>query len=409
METQKRYEFLLVGIMFFTWGTLYLDRMTVLFIAPYIAPDLHLSSLQIGQLAAVLSVTWAISGLGFGLVSDRVGCRPVLIPMIFAFSAMSVLSGLAQNFHQLLAARALMGLAEGPCWSVMNSIVERSSTPQTRARNVGLVLGAASIVGLAVTPVISTQIAAHDGWRLAFMVAAAPGVIGGILVWMFIKEPSRQNDEGIVEHRIALRDLPSLFGTRNIILCSIASAGFIWWLVLQNIFGPIFITSMMHESGTTAGFLLGAAGLGSYIIGSFGPSFANRFGRRQVLIVFAAASFFLPLAIIYPPLYGHLWLLAGILFCTQGALAISALVMVLIPTASVPVRLSASAIGLVTMVGEIIGSTFAPVFAGNLVPVYGLAFPLELSAAGMIPVILAALFIKERRPAVASLSPLAAE
>jgi predicted MFS family arabinose efflux permease len=409
MATQKRYEFLLVGIMFFTWGALYLDRMTVLFIAPYIAPDLHLSSLQIGQLAAVLSVTWAISSLLFGLLSDRIGRRRVLVPMIFAFSVMSVLSGLAQNFHQLLIARALMGLAEGPCWSVMNSIVERSSTPQTRARNVGLVLGAASIVGLAITPIISTQIAAHYGWRWAFMVAGAPGLIGGILVWLFIKEPSRQNDEGIMDHAIQWRDLPSLFGTRNIVLCSIASAGFIWWLVLQNIFGPIFITTVMHQAGTTAGFLLGAAGLGSYIIGSFGTILTNRFGKRQVLIFFAATSFFLPLAIIYPPLYAHLWLLAGILFCTQGALVISALVMVLIPTASVPVRLSASAIGLTTMVGEIVGSTFAPVFAGNLIPAYGLAFPLELSAAGMIPVIIAALFLKEQRVAATKLSAVAAE
>jgi predicted MFS family arabinose efflux permease len=409
MATQKRYEFLLVGIMFFTWGALYLDRMTVLFIAPYIAPDLHLSSLQIGQLAAVLSVTWAISSLLFGLLSDRVGRRRVLIPMIFFFSMMSFFSGLAQNFGQLLVARALMGFAEGPCWSIMNSIVERSSTPQTRARNVGLVLSAASLVGLAVTPIISTQIATHYGWRWAFMVAGAPGLIGGILVWLFVKEPSRQNDDGVVEHVMQLRDLPSLVGTRNILLCSLAAAGFIWWLVLQTIFGPIFITQVMHESGTTAGFLLGAAGLGSFIIGSAGPGFATRFGKRQVLIVFAAASFFLPLAIIYPPLYAHLWLLAGILFCTQGALAISALVMVLIPTASVPVRLSASAIGLVTMVGELIGSTVAPVLAGNLVPTYGLAFPLELSAAGMVPVILAALFLKERRVPAVNLTAVAAE
>ena len=60
------YEFGLVVLMFFTWGTVFLDRMSVLYLAPYIAPDLHLTHAQVGLLASSLAVAWAVAGLVFG-------------------------------------------------------------------------------------------------------------------------------------------------------------------------------------------------------------------------------------------------------------------------------------------------------------------------------------------------------
>jgi predicted MFS family arabinose efflux permease len=392
MNAQSRYEWGLVALMFCVWGTLFLDRLNVLFVAPYIAPALHISSLQIGQLAAIIAVTWAISTLVFGIISDRVGRRVVLIPMIFAFSILSCVSGLAQNFHQLLLARALMGIAEGPCWSVMNAIVTESSSPATRGRNVGLVVSAAGLVGLAIAPVMGTQIASHFGWRASFFVAGAPGLVLGVIAMFYVREPVR--GDATESHKLRLADIPTLLGNRNVLLCCLGGIGFISWLFLQSAFGPLFITAAMHQDPRTAGLLLGAAGLGSFIFGFVGPSFANRFGQRKVVLVFAVLSFFLPLALIYPPLYAHLPLLAAILFCTQGGQAITALVIVLIPTSSVPVRLAASAIGLVTMFGEIFGSAVAPIVVGGLIPRFGLAFPLEVASASMLLVMLCAALLK---------------
>src|SRR5271163_3781250 len=111
MSSSRRYERTLVGILFFTWGAVFLDRMSPLYLAPYFAPEFHLSREQIGTLASVLAIAWAASTFFFGAVSDRVGRRPVLIPAVFAFSALSWVSGLAHSFHQLLFIRALMGIA----------------------------------------------------------------------------------------------------------------------------------------------------------------------------------------------------------------------------------------------------------------------------------------------------------
>jgi predicted MFS family arabinose efflux permease len=392
---QKRYEWGLVSIMFFTWGTLFLDRMTLLYIAPYIIPDLHLDGEQVGQLAAITAITWAISTLVFGALSDRIGRRKVMIPMIFIFSIMSFLSGLAQTFGELMLARALMGVAEGPCWSIMNAIVERSSSPQTRTRNVGIVVSAAALVGMGLAPVLSTQVAAVYGWRAAFFVAGAPGLVMGVLMIIFVKEPPRVSDSGVHDHEFRFADLGLLLKNRNVLLSCVGACGFVGWLLLLNIFAPLYMTQVMHCSPTEAGFLMGAAGLGSFVLGTSGAWIAHRMGRRTILLLFAALSCLLPLALLTPALYQVPMLLAGILFLTQGGQAITALIMVLIPAASVPVRLIASAVGLATMCGEIVGATLMPVWAGKMAVTHGLGVALQMAAASMAVVFLAALFVRE--------------
>jgi sugar phosphate permease len=61
MDYSKRYESTLAAILFLTWGTVFLDRMSLLYLSPYIVPEFHLSHSQVGMLASVLAITWAVS------------------------------------------------------------------------------------------------------------------------------------------------------------------------------------------------------------------------------------------------------------------------------------------------------------------------------------------------------------
>lgn len=405
MDYSKRYERRLVAIMFLTWGTVFLDRMTQLYLAPYFAPDLHLGPEAIGILASVLAITWAVSSFGFGAISDRVGRRPILIPMVVIFSLLSWVTGLARNFQQLVITRGLMGAAEGPCWSVMNAVVEQSSHPKRRGRNVGIVVSAAAAIGLALAPVLSTQVAARFGWRTAFFVAGIPGLILAFVIWKFVKEPAvfmpaDGPQDGIHGHRLTLQDIGRVFRYRNIWLCCVGNAGFVAWLILQNAFGPLYITAVAHQAPTTAGFLLGAAGVGSFFVGMAFPILSDWIGRKPVLLAASALSVLLPLAIAYLPLYRHLWLLAVVLGCTQGGQALAALLMVLVPTETVPRALAATAIGLVTLFGEIFGSVIAPALAGALAKMHGLAIPMYMAAGGAALAFVASLLLSETHTSV---------
>jgi predicted MFS family arabinose efflux permease len=215
------------------------------------------------------------------------------------------------------------------------------------------------------------------------------------LIWRFVREPKRAQEDGREERHPTLGGYFSILRFRNVWLCCIGAGGFISWLFLQNVFAPLYITEVMHQPGTTAGFLLGAAGLGSFFIGLVFPGLSDRWGRKPTILFLAFISTLLPIALYLPVLYDHLWLLAAILFFTQGGQAIAALIMVLVPAESVPPQFSATAIGLSTLVGEIIGATIAPAAGGAMAERFGLGMPLLMGAASTVVLFLVALFIRE--------------
>jgi predicted MFS family arabinose efflux permease len=393
MNSSRRYETALVGILFVSWGTVFLDRMSQMYLAPYFAPEFHLSHEQVGSLASALAISWAASTFVFGALSDRVGRKPVLIPAMFAFSLLSWMSGLAQSFHQLLLIRALMGIAEGPTWSIITALIEESSQPSRRGRNIGMVVSAAALVGLAAAPVLTTQVAERWGWRPAFFVAGIPGLLMGFLAWKFVNEPARNSTTA--QGKPSLIEYVSILRFRNIWLCCLGAAGFMSWLFALNVFAPLYITEVAHESATTAGFLLGASGLGSFFLGFLLPSLSDRVGRKPVLLLMSALAAAVPLAFLVPALYVYPLLLAAIVFVANTGQGIASLIMVLVPTESVPPQFRATSIGMTTLVGEIMGATGAPILAGALAEKHGLGLTLWLAAAGSGLLFLVSLFLRE--------------
>lgn len=391
MDGSRRYENTLIAILFFTWGTVFLDRMSQMYLAPYFAPEFHLNPEQIGTLASVLAITWAASTFLLGAVSDRVGRKAVLIPTVFVFSILSCLSASAHSFRELLFLRALMGLAEGPTWSIITALIEESSPPSRRGRNTGLVVSAAALVGLAAAPVLATQVAAHWGWRSGFLVAGIPGVLAGLLSWKFVREPERI----ITRQKPSWVEYVALLRHRNVWLCCIGAAGFMSWLFALNVFAPLYITQVVHQPATMAGFLLGASGFGSFFLGFLMPSLSDRIGRKPVLLLMAAMAAAVPLAFLVPPLFMYPWMLAAIVCIANTGQGMASLIMVLVPTESVLPQFRATSIGLVTLVGEITGATSAPLLAGALAEKYGLSLTMWLAAAGSAVVFLVALSLRE--------------
>lgn len=168
------------------------------------------------------------------------------------------------------------------------------------------------------------------------------------------------------------------------------------WLFVLNAFAPLYITEVAHQPATTAGLLLGATGLGGFFLGFLLPSLSDRIGRKPVLLLMAAMSAIVPLAFLVPVLYVYPLILAAIIFVTNSGQGIASLIMVLVPTESVPAQFRATSIGLVTLAGEIIGATAAPVIAGALAEKYSLALTMWFAAGGSALLFLVVLFLREK-------------
>lgn len=396
---QKRYELRVVALMFFVWGLVFLDRMSVLFLAPFLVPELRLTNGQVGLLASVLAITWAFSGLLFGALSDRLGRRRVFLPLIFVFAASSWITGIARNIGQLLMVRGLMGVIEGAVFTNLTVVVDESSVPERRGGNVGTVVSAAALVSGGLGPIVITQIATRFGWRSAFWITAIPALILGLLLWRILLEPAVS-----IQHP-SLRQYFTILRHRNIVLTCIGACGFMTWLWVMGAFAPLYITHVANATPTMAGLIVGAGGVGGFIWGVLLPAWSDRIGRKPALIAIALLSTFVPLTYQVPYFQQHPWLMALAGFVANGGQAIAALILVLIPAESVPPMLAGTAIGLSSFMGEIVGGTLAPAISGAAADRFGLAAPLWIAACGGLLVIVVGMVIKERHWANTELAP----
>jgi MFS family permease len=185
------YETWLMVLLSVSFGFVFFDRNAMNFLAPFVAPQLHLSNTQVGALSSGFSLAWAMAGFLGGTLSDHLGRRKLPLVIAFVvFSACSFVSGIATSFLMLLGSRILMGLAEGPILPISQSLVALESDESRRGLNMGLMQNFGSnLLGSTVAPLVLVALASAYGWRAAFYVAGIPGLILAVLLWKYIREP----------------------------------------------------------------------------------------------------------------------------------------------------------------------------------------------------------------------------
>ncbi|MEZ5044783.1 MAG: MFS transporter [Saprospiraceae bacterium] len=356
------YENGIVLLMAFTFGCLFFDRLALNFLIPYVAKDLHLNNTQIGALAGGLSLAWAFSSyFTTAWAESRNKNKLTFILAVFLFSICSFGSGLAISFASLLIARVVMGFAEGPVIPLAQTFVERESTPSRLGLNVGILQAVGSaLFGSILAPVILVQIAENIGWRSAFYIAGAPGLLLGLIAWFYIK-PSTAERKG-VQASSAL-NFKELFHYHNIKWgIPAACCVFGWWFSFLPFISKYFMDTQGmsgDQMGKTMG-LLGVSGLLSSIIV---PAFSDKYGRKPALLVAIGAGILFPFAVYYLNGSGlHL----PAMFFTYFMMGTIPLVAAVVPSEAVPDHLKTKAIGLTTGIAEIIGGVLVPALAGVL-------------------------------------------
>jgi ACS family hexuronate transporter-like MFS transporter len=394
------YENALVLILGLTFGVVFFDRQAASNLVPFIKPDLRMSDTQVGLLGSALSFTWAISALGVGMISDRTGKRkPILIACVVGFSICSAISGWAPSFPVLAASRFFMGLLEGGVMPICLAIMAVESSQSRRGLNAGIVQnGFSNLVGNMMGPVVLTAIALAINWRTAFYLAAVPGLLCALAIWLWVKEPPPQRPEPgdlAVKHMSILQMLK----VRNVLICSLVSIFMVSWLINGFAFLPLVFVELRGLDKPTASYLMAALGICAFLGGALLPGVSDRIGRKPVMIFGCFASILTPMAALY--VQGPLWMLGACLFVGWIGNGIFPMFMGAIPGESLPRASIATAMGIVVGVGEILGGVVGPLVAGWLSDhtELGLQAPMYVMAACALIAGCLALLLKETAPA----------
>ena len=167
----------------------YLDRYVGAATLPLMLASLSISDAAGGLLQSAFILTYAIVCPFIGWAGDRSPRMRLAAAGVFVWSAATVASGLAPTYAVLLAARAIVGVGEASYAVVTPSLLSDCYPPERRARVLGIFY-AAIPVGSALGYVVGGLVGEHVGWREAFFVAGAPGVVLAFVLLM-LREPRR--------------------------------------------------------------------------------------------------------------------------------------------------------------------------------------------------------------------------
>jgi MFS family permease len=195
-----------VAVLTIAYMIAFADRHILSLLVQPIRQDLELSDTGVSLLGgAAFALFYSIMGLPLGRVADRSNRKRLVLLGVCAWSAMTVLCGLAKNFWQLFAARVGVGVGEAALSPAAYSMIADYFPPDRLGRAVSVYVmatsiggGLAMIIGGAVIQLVGSAPPVSLGvfgvvhaWQMAFFAVGLPGFLVALLV-LTVREPSRR-------------------------------------------------------------------------------------------------------------------------------------------------------------------------------------------------------------------------
>ena len=174
----------------------YLDRFVVSALVESLKrSELALSDTELGLLMTGFILVYMLASPVFGALGDR-GARPRLVAAgVLVWSAATTLAGFARSFATLFAARAAVGVGEAAYGTISPGLIADLFPRSARGRVMSIFF-AAIPVGAALGYVVGGLVDRALGWRAAFFVAGAPGLVLAFLCLRLRDPPRGGQDEG---------------------------------------------------------------------------------------------------------------------------------------------------------------------------------------------------------------------
>jgi len=399
------------GLLFASTIINYIDRQTLSVLAPFLKTEFNWTNSDYAKIVIAFRVAYTLGQTLFGRLLDRMGTRRGLTFTVVWYSLASMLTSLAMGLRSFAFFRFLLGAGESANWPAATKAVSEWFPKHERGWAVAL-FDSGSSIGGAVASVLVLWLYFHFGWRAAFVIPGALGLLW-LAAWRVIYHPleshprvsdaeremilrDRQADEPeeVTERKSArwvdLIMLPQTWG----VIFARALSDPVWFFITD--WYAIYLASKgVNPNGWLIAFVATflAADLGNFFGGGTSSWLIKRgwpVGRaRKAVVIFGGIG----MMFLIPTLFtSSVWALAGLFaFSTFAYAAFSTMALVLpsdlyrsesVATVS---GMSGTGAGIGTIISTyLIGYvsdrySFGPILiAASLIPLVGMALVLVL-------------------------------
>jgi MFS family permease len=277
------------------WALDAMDVQIYSFVIPTLISIWGLTRSQAGVIGTAALLVSAVGGWLGGWCADRYGRVRVLQIAILWFALFTLLSGLAQNFQQLLAARALMGLGFGGEWAAGAVLLGETMRPEHRGKALGFMQsgwalgwGAAALLYALLFSILPPA----SAWRVLFFVGFAPALLVFFLRRL-VREPEvylRSRELALTRDKTSFLDIFRPPYLRITVLGGLVGTGAQGGYNALSTWLPTFLRterglSVLNSSGYLAVLIVGS--FCGYLAGGY---LSDRIGRRMTFLLFAVSA-----------------------------------------------------------------------------------------------------------------------
>ena len=363
------------------------DRQVFNVVLPLIREDLGLSDVAIGSIATIFNLFYAVLVPIGGLVGDRFSRKWIVTGSILFWSVATMFTGLCNGFLMLVLMRSVATGGGEAFFGPANYSLLAQYHDRTRAFAMS-VHQTAYYIGIIISGYAAGYIGQLWGWRSAFYVFGAIGVIHGIVMAVRLKDKREEPSKAVAADSSApkpklLEGFRMVFTTPTALILTVCFAGLIFVLTGYLTWMPTYLFERFDMDLSGAGFhsmfythLFAFAGI--LIAGRV----SDRIGAKHPAGRMAMQGIGLLVAVPFIVMMGHsatLWVIylgfAGFGFARAFFDANTYTVLYDV----IPPRYHSSASSLMMMVGFGIGA-LAPVVLGAVKQAAGLSFGISMLA-----------------------------
>jgi MFS family permease len=169
----------------------YIDRQIISILAVPMSAELKLHDWQIGMMGGfAFALLYTVAGFPVARVAEWAHRPRIIAAATFVWSFFTFLCGFVQTFTHLFLARVGVGVGEAGCMPPAVSLIADYTSKSQRASAMSVLLAGAPL-GMILGLVFGGLVADQWGWRAAFMIVGAPGLLFALVTVLTLKEPRR--------------------------------------------------------------------------------------------------------------------------------------------------------------------------------------------------------------------------
>jgi len=382
MKLSKNYKWEVLTLLWIAFFLNQADRQVFNVVLPLIKADLHLSDIQIGSVATVFNLVYALLVPLAGYIGDIYSKKWIVTLSILFWSIATMFTGLTSGVISLILFRSLATGGGEAFFGPANYSLLASYHNKTRAFAMSI-HQTSYYLGIIFSGYIAGYVGERYGWRNAFYVFGAVGVIYGIILIFRLKD-NQDHHEFKKEEKIRLLEgFKILFSTPTAIMLTIGFSGLIFVLTGYLTWMPTYLYENFGMSLSSAGFhSMFYTHLFAFIGIIIAGKYSDRLAKKNPALRLMMQGVGLLVAVPFIIIMGNSTVLFTIYISFAGfgfARAFFDANTYTVLYDVIPVKYHSSVSGVMIMIGFLVGS-MSPIVLGYLKPLFGLSFGFSMLA-----------------------------